>query len=98
MSERERIDLPDERRYVRRNDQGEFTDDLVDVGRSLEQDRRKGAEHETREGQGDRGDRRVSRGAGQRNVRDRPGSTKEAFRKTHCERVSTQSRGKLPHE
>jgi hypothetical protein len=57
MSDRERIDLPAEKRYVRRDDRGRFSEDQVDVGRSLEQDRRKTAEHETSKGQGDRGDR-----------------------------------------
>ena len=46
----------DDKRYVRRNEQGEFTDSQDDVGRSLRQDRRKDAEHEVEKGQGDRGD------------------------------------------
>ena len=47
-----------DKRYVRRNEQGEFTDSQDDVGRSLSQDQQKDAETETRKGQGDRGDRR----------------------------------------
>ncbi|HEX5076240.1 MAG TPA: hypothetical protein VFW03_23710 [Gemmatimonadaceae bacterium] len=47
----------DDKRYVRRNEQGEFTDSQDDVGRSLRQDRRTDAEHEVEKGQGDRGDR-----------------------------------------
>ena len=47
-----------DKRYVRRNEQGEFTDSQDDVGRSLSQDQRRDAETETRKGQGDRGDRR----------------------------------------
>jgi len=47
-----------DKRYVRRNEQGEFTDSQDDVGRSLSQDQRTDAETETRKGQGDRGDRR----------------------------------------
>ena len=57
--DREQIE-PNEgdKRYVRRNEQGEFTDSQDDVGRSLSQDQQKDAETETRKGQGDRGDRR----------------------------------------
>lgn len=47
-----------DKRYVRRNDQGEFTDSQDDVSRSLSQDRKKAAKTEVKKGQGDRGDRR----------------------------------------
>jgi hypothetical protein len=47
-----------DKRYVRRDDEGEFTDSQDDVGRSLTQDRRTAAETEVKKGQGDRGDRR----------------------------------------
>ena len=47
-----------DKRYVRRNEQGEFTDSQDDVGRSQSQDQQKDAQTETRKGQGDRGDRR----------------------------------------
>ena len=47
-----------DKRYVRRNEQGEFTESQDDVGRSQSQDQRTDAETETRKGQGDRGDRR----------------------------------------
>jgi len=58
-SDRELIE-PDEgdKRYVRRNEEGEFTDSQDDVGRSQSQDQQRDAETETRKGQGDRGDRR----------------------------------------
>lgn len=46
-----------DKRYVRRNDDGEFTDSQDEVGRSLAQDRRTAAETEVKKGQGDRGDR-----------------------------------------
>ena len=46
-----------DKRYVRRNDDGEFTDSQDDVGRSLPQDRRTDAKTEVKKGQGDRGDR-----------------------------------------
>ena len=49
-----------DKRYVRRDDEGEFTDSQDDVGRSLTQDRRTETETEVKKGQGDRGDRRES--------------------------------------
>lgn len=47
----------DEKRYIRRDEDGHFTDDQVDVGRSLTADRRQHAKHEAPKGEGDRGDR-----------------------------------------
>ena len=47
-----------DKRYVRRDEQGQFTDSQDDVGRSLSQDRRQHAETESEPGQGDRGDRK----------------------------------------
>lgn len=57
--ERELIE-PNEgdKRYVRRDDEGQFTESQDDVGRSLTQDQRTAAETEVEKGQGDRGDRR----------------------------------------
>lgn len=49
---------PGDKRYVRRNDQGEFTEQ-DDVGRSLGQDVREKAQKESKPGQGDRGDRKT---------------------------------------
>ena len=46
-----------DKRYVRRDEQGRFTDDQVDVGRSLAADRRQHAKTKAPRGQGDRGDR-----------------------------------------
>jgi hypothetical protein len=46
-----------DKRYVRRDDQGQFTEDQVDVGRSLSQDRRQHAKTVAEKGQGDKGDR-----------------------------------------
>jgi hypothetical protein len=58
MPDRELIDTGTDKRYVRRDERGRFKK-VDDVGRSLSQDRRTQAEHETkRSGQGDRGDRR----------------------------------------
>jgi hypothetical protein len=59
MPDRELIDTSRDKRYVRRDEHGRFKE-VDDVGRSLSQDRRKDAEHETRKGQGDRGDRSTS--------------------------------------
>ena len=57
MSDRERIDTGTEKRYIRRDEQGQFKES-EDVGRSSAQDQLRDAEHDTRKGQGDRGDRR----------------------------------------
>ena len=53
---RELIDTGTDKRYVRRDEKGRF-DEVVDVGRSLSQDRKRQAEHESKPGHGDRGDR-----------------------------------------
>jgi hypothetical protein len=50
----------EDKRYVRRDDEGKFTDDQVDVGRSLSQDSRRRAKHSVPAGQGDKGDRKRS--------------------------------------
>ena len=56
--ERELIE-PNEgdKRYVRRDDEGKFTEDQSDVGRSLAQDQKRDAENKAKPGHGDRGDR-----------------------------------------
>jgi hypothetical protein len=51
---------PGDKRYIRRDEKGHFTDDQDDVGKSLTQDRRKQAKHGAPHGQGDRGDREPS--------------------------------------
>lgn len=45
-----------DKRFVRRDDKGQFTDSQDDVGRSLAQDQKKGAKASAKKGQGDRGD------------------------------------------
>jgi hypothetical protein len=55
-SERELIDTGNDKRYERRDEQGQFTD-VVDVGRSLAADQRQHAKTKVKPGQGDRGDR-----------------------------------------
>jgi hypothetical protein len=52
---RELIDTGTDKRYVRRDEQGQF-EESDDVGRANAQDRRREAENTTTSGQGDRGD------------------------------------------
>lgn len=54
---RELIDTGNDKRYVRRNAQGQF-DDVVDVGKSLSQDRKRKAKRVVKAGEGDRGDQK----------------------------------------
>lgn len=56
-SKRELIDTGTDKRFVRRDEQGQF-DEEVDVGRSLAQDRKKHAKTVVESGQGDRGDQK----------------------------------------
>jgi hypothetical protein len=58
MTKRELIE-PNEgdKRYVRRDDQGQFTSDQTDVGKSLAADQRQHSQTKAKPGQGDRGDR-----------------------------------------
>ncbi len=55
---RELIDTGTDKRYIRRDAKGRFTSDQVDVSRSLAADQRHQAKTVSKEGQGDRGDRR----------------------------------------
>jgi hypothetical protein len=55
---RERLDRPNSKEYIRRDDHGRFTEDQVDVGRSLARDRQQSAKTTVRKGEGDRGDQR----------------------------------------
>jgi hypothetical protein len=57
MAERELVEpSKGDKRYVRRDDEGQF-DQVEDVGRSSAQDQRRDAEAVSKRGQGDRGDR-----------------------------------------
>ena len=56
-SHRERIDTGNDKRFVRRDEKGQF-EDVADVGRSLTQDRKQEAKHKVPPGQGDRGDQK----------------------------------------
>jgi hypothetical protein len=53
---RELIDTGTDKRYVRRDEKGQFSES-DDVGRSLSQDRKRDAETKSKPGYGDRGDR-----------------------------------------
>ena len=54
---RELIEPNGDKRYVRRDDQGRFTES-DDVGRSLSQDQKRDAKTTAKRGEGDRGDRK----------------------------------------
>jgi len=56
-SRRELIDTGRDKRYVRRDEQGQFKES-DDVGRSLSMDRKRHAKTAAKPGQGDKGDRR----------------------------------------
>jgi hypothetical protein len=49
---------PGDKRYIRRSKTGQFTDNQVDVGRSLAADRRSKSKTVAKKGDGDRGDQR----------------------------------------
>lgn len=49
---------PGDKRFVRRDEHGHFTESQDDVGRSLAADRRQHAKTESKSGEGDRGDRK----------------------------------------
>jgi hypothetical protein len=58
MTKRELIEPnKGDKRYVRRDEKGRFSDDQTDVGRSLAADRRQHSMTKAPRGQGDRGDR-----------------------------------------
>ena len=57
MPDRELINTGTDKRYVRRDEKGRFKE-VVDVGKSLSQDRKKHAKTVVPKGQGDRGDQK----------------------------------------
>jgi hypothetical protein len=59
-AKRELIDTGTDKRYVRRDKKGQFKES-DDVSRSLAADLRQHAKTESKPGQGDRGDRKVSK-------------------------------------
>jgi len=56
-SHRELIDTGTDKRFVRRDEKGQF-EDVADVGRSLSRDRQQQAKTKVPPGQGDRGDQK----------------------------------------
>ena len=56
VANRELIDTGTDKRYVRRDTEGQFQES-DDVGRSLSTDRRRKAKKKSKSGQGDKGDR-----------------------------------------
>ena len=56
MCPRELIDTGSDKRYVRRDEQGQFKES-DDVGRSSAMDQKRNAQHKAKKGEGDRGDR-----------------------------------------
>ena len=56
-AKRELIDTGTDKRYVRRDEKGQF-EEVDDVGRSLAQDVKKKAKTTVKSGQGDRGDQK----------------------------------------
>ena len=56
-SHRELIDTGTDKRFVRRDEKGQFKE-VEDVGRSLARDRQQHAKKEVPSGQGDRGDQK----------------------------------------
>lgn len=58
MSKREAIEPnKGDKRYVRRDESGQFTEDQTDVGKSSTADQRQHSSTKSKPGQGDRGDR-----------------------------------------
>lgn len=55
MSKRELLDTGTDKRYVRRDEDGKFTES-VDIGKSLAADRRTKAKTTAKSGEGDKGD------------------------------------------
>ena len=59
MAKRELIDTGTDKRFVRRDEQGQFKES-DDVGKSTSQDMKRKAKTQSTPGQGDRGDRKSS--------------------------------------
>ena len=58
MAQKRELIEPNEgdKRFIRRDEEGKFTEDQADVGRSLSQDARQHSKTVAKEGQGDKGD------------------------------------------
>ena len=57
MAKREKIGEGPDARYVRRDEEGQFTSDQVNVGRSHAADQQQHSSTKSKKGQGDKGDR-----------------------------------------
>ncbi len=60
MAKRETIDTGTDKRYVRRDEKGQFKE-VVDVGKSLSADRRTKAKTVAKKGEGDKGDHKPAK-------------------------------------
>ena len=58
MAQKRELIEPNEgdKRFIRRDEEGKFTEDQVDVSRSLSQDARQHSKTPAKKGQGDKGD------------------------------------------
>ena len=74
-SKRELIDTGTDKRYVRRNKEGQFKES-DDVGRSLSADRRRKAKTVARPGQGDKGDRKPAKKTAKKKTAKKSGSAR----------------------
>jgi len=59
MTKRDKTGSGEDARYVRRDDDGQFTSDQVNVGRSHAADQRQHSSKDTKSGEGDKGDRQT---------------------------------------
>ncbi|MBA3533738.1 MAG: hypothetical protein H0T73_17615 [Ardenticatenales bacterium] len=46
----------EDKRYIRRDEEGQFTEDQVDMGRSISRDMKRESDTKVKPGQGDKGD------------------------------------------
>jgi hypothetical protein len=78
---------------VRRNKQGEFSD-VVDVGKSLSQDRKRKAKTVVKSGEGDRGDQKPR---AKKTTAKRAGAKRATTRKTGAKKVAaSRAKAKRP--
>ena len=89
MVKRQLIDTGSDKRYVRRNNRGQFNE-VDDVGRSLAADRRKRAKTKVKSGEGDKGDRprpkRKAASKGRKKAASRKGAARKSARKKGAKR------------
>lgn len=88
---RETISPRGDKRFVRRDEQGQFTES-DDAGRSLSQDRKRTAQNEAKPGYGDKGDRKTAT-ASKKGAAKKGGAKKSAAKKTSAKKGSTKSAG-----